>query len=113
MVSINKIEQGVARYVDSEIMPHLDRNGWEKVLVGTAVSLAIRKSSEIVAGYKDNKVVKMLGIMDENGDIDVDILAKELQNNIPKDGIEFDIPVIGTMTFHKDDVDKLYECIMG
>lgn len=112
MVSIDKIEQGIANYLDGELMPQLQSNGWEKVLVGTAASLAIRKTGAIVAGYKDHKLVKMLGIMDDKGNVDVDALAMELKKNIPKDGFSVDIPIIGTMTFHKDDVDKLREYIM-
>ena len=112
MVSIDKIEQGIARYLDGELMPQLQGNGWEKVLVGTMSSLAIRKSGAIVAGYKDNKIVKMLGIMDDKGNVDIETLAVEVKKNIPKEGIKIDIPVVGTMTFHKDDVDKLYDYIM-
>lgn len=113
MVSIDKIEKGVANYLDGELMPQLQNNGLEKVIVGTVVSLAISRSGAIVAGYKDNKLVQMLGIMDGNGDVDVEVLAAELKKNIPKEGVKVDIPIIGTMTFHKNDVDKLYEYIMG
>lgn len=113
MVSIDKIEKGVASYLDGELMPQLQNNGLEKVIVGTVVSLAISKSGAIVAGYKDNKLVRMLGLMDDDGNVDVEVLATELKKNIPKEGVKVDIPIIGTMTFHKNDVDKLYEHIMG
>lgn len=113
MVSIDKIERGVANYLDGELMPQLQSNGFEKVLVGTAASLAIHKIGAIVVSYKDNKLVKMLDVMDDNGNVDVDVLAAELKKNIPKEGVKVDIPVVGTMTFHEDDVDKLYEYIMG
>lgn len=111
MVSIDKIEQGIAYYLDKELMPQLQSNGLEKVIVGTVASLAIRRSSAIIAGYKDHKLVKMLGIMDDDGNVDVETLATELKKNISKEGIEVDIPIIGTMKFHKGDVDKLYEYI--
>lgn len=112
MVSIDKIEQGVANYLDAELMPQFQSNGLEKVIVGTVVSLAIHKSGAIIGGYKDNKFVKMLGIMDENGDVDVEVLSQELKKNISKEGVKVDIPIIGTLTFHQEDVDKLYDYIM-
>ncbi|MDE7424992.1 MAG: hypothetical protein K2N51_15095 [Lachnospiraceae bacterium] len=113
MTTIDKIEQGVADYLDAELMPKLQSNGIEKVIVGTAVSLLIRKSGAIIEGYKENKLVKMLGIMDEAGNVDVDILVEELKKNISKDGVKVDIPIIGTLTFHKEDIDKLYNYIMA
>ena len=112
MVSIDKIEKGVANYLDAELMSQFQGNSVEKVLVGTAASLLIRKSGTIVEGYKDNSVVKMLGIMDDNGDVDVDILAEELKKNISKEGFVVDVPILGTLTFHKEDVDKLCDYIM-
>ena len=112
MVSIEKIEQGFANYLDGELMPQLQKNGVEKVIIGTVASLMIRKTSVIVESYRDNKFVKMLGIMDEGGNIDVDTLVEELKKNISKEGVKLDIPILGTLTFHKDDVDKLYDYIM-
>lgn len=112
MVSIDRIERGVAKYLDTELMPQLRSGGFERVLVGTAASLVIRKAGAMVASYKDNKVVKMTGIMDDDGNIDVDAIATELKNNISDAGVKAEIPVIGTVTFHKDDVDKLREYIM-
>lgn len=112
MVSIDKIEQAIANYLDAELMPQLKSTGIEKVLVGTAASLFIRRSGAIIESYKDNKLVKMLGIMDEEGNIDVDTLVEEVKKNIPKEGVKIEIPVIGTMTFHKEDIDKLNDYIM-
>lgn len=111
MVSIDKIEKGIAAYMDSEIMPQLPNGGLEKVLAGTAMSLVIRRSGNILDGYKNNKAVQMLGLMDADGNVDVDILAEELKKNISSDGLKVEIPMIGKMTFHKEDVDKLHEYI--
>ena len=93
-------------------MPQLKGNGIEKVIVGTTASLLIRKTGTIIEGYKDNKLVKMLGIIDDNGAVDVDTLVEEVKKNIPKEGIKVEVPILGTLTFHKDDVDKLYNYIM-
>lgn len=112
MVTVDKIEQGVANYLDAELMPQFQGNSVEKVIVGTVASLLIRRTGTIIEGYKDNKLVKMLGIIDDNGAIDADILAEEVKKNIPKEGIKIDVPILGLLTFHKDDVDKLYDYIM-
>lgn len=111
MVSIDKIEQGVAAYLDSELMPQLPTNGVQKVIAGTAISLLIKRSGMILESYKNNQLVKMLGIMDSEGNVDVDILAEELKKNMPKEGVKVDVPVIGTLTFKENDIEKLYEYI--
>lgn len=112
MTPVNKIGQGIASYIDTELIPQLQKNGVERVIVGTVASLVIQKAETIVGGYKDNSLVKMLGIMDEKGDVDIDIITEELKKNIAKEGFVIDIPIVGTLTFHKEDVDKLYKIIM-
>lgn len=111
MVPIQTIQKGVAAYLDNEFMPNLPTNGFERVLAGTAIGLAIRKSGAIIESYKDNPAVKMLELMDAEGNIDVATLAEELKKNIPNDGVKVDLPIIGGMVFHKADVDKLQEYI--
>lgn len=111
MKTIAQIQKGVAAYLDNELMPQLPENGIEKVLAGTAMSLAIRKSGVIMGSLKDNKAVKMLEIMDSEGNVDVDILAEELKKNVPNDGVKIEIPLIGGLTFHKSDVEKVHEYI--
>lgn len=108
MVPMSKIQKGVAAYLDAELMPKLDRSGWEKVLIGTAASLAISRAGAIAEGYKNSKVVKMLGIVDDAGNVDVHAIAEEMKKNIGKEGFTVEVPILGALTFHKDDVDKLY-----
>lgn len=112
MVSVNQIEHGIANYLDAELMPQFSGNGLEKVIAGTAVSLMLRRSGAVIDVYKDNPVVKMLGVIDDKGNIDVDTVSEELKKNMPKEGVKVTVPVIGTLTFHKDDIDKLYNYIM-
>lgn len=111
MVTMKEIESGIAAYLDAELMPKLPTSGLEKVIAGTAISLFIKRSGTILESYKDNKVVQMLGVMDTEGNVDVDLLATELKKNMPEDGIKIDVPMIGAMTFHKEDVTKLHEYI--
>lgn len=111
MVTMKQVERGVAAYLDAELMPQFSKTGVEKVIAGTAISLFIRRSGVILEGYKENKIVQMLGIMDEEGNVDVELLSTELKKNIPDEGFKMDIPMIGAMTFHKEDVTKLQEYI--
>lgn len=113
MVSINQIEKGVASFLDAELMPNLPQNGIQKVMAGTAMSLMIKRTGNMVKEFSNNSFIKMLGIMDQEGNVDIDTLKNELKNNISDSGVVVDIPMIGTMTFRKSDVDNLYNHIIG
>jgi hypothetical protein len=113
MVSIASIEKGVATYLDTELMDKLPQSGFQRVIAGTAISLAIKKSGNLVEGLKDNPFVKMLEIMDDKGNVDIETLKDEVKTQFPADGIKADLPMIGVVIFHKSDVDKLYNCIIA
>ena len=108
MISVNKMQTGLAKYIDNEFLPHIEEDGVKRMLVGTVAGIAVKRMSNIVDELKRNKVVKMLGIVDESGLVDIDILREELSKNMPDGGIRIDIPAVGTLTFNKDDIDKLY-----
>jgi hypothetical protein len=109
LVSIDCIGNGVAKFADREILKNI--NGWQKVVVGSAIALAIKRAGNIAASYKDNKVVKALQIMDDDCNIDIDVLRDVVKENIPNSGFVVTVPILGELKFHKSDVDNLYEDI--
>lgn len=111
MVSVDKVEKGIAAYLDAELMPKFNGGGLERVLVGTVASLVVKRIGTTIASYKDHGLVKMLGIMDDAGSVDIDTLTTEVKKNIAREGFAIDLPVIGTLTFHSEDIDKLHKFI--
>ena len=111
VVSVDCIGKGVAKFADREILKNVD--GWQKVVVGAAIALAINRSQDIVASYRNNKVVKMLGIFDADGNVDIDILKQVVKDNISNNGVVITVPVLGELKFHKSDVDNLYNDMMA
>lgn len=113
MVTIDQVEKGIAAYLDKELMPILPETGVQKILIGTGIGLVLRKYKGQIAALKDQPFVKMTGIFDDSGNVDVDILKEELTKQIPEEGFKIEVPVIGGLKFHKADVDKLYNYITG
>jgi hypothetical protein len=114
MISIDQIEKGVASYLDTELMPKLDDNKVQKVIAGTAIGILIRRFGNIAQTMSENSTIKMLGIVDDKGDVDIDIIKEELEKQIDdREGLPVELPMIGKMTFYKADVDKLYKHIIG
>lgn len=111
MVSVNKIESGVARFLDAELVGKMPDGGVQKILAGTAISLLIKKSGNMIKALQQNPVIQMMEIFDADGNVDVDSLTEELIKNFPDIGLKVDLPMIGTVTFHKEDINKLYSYI--
>lgn len=111
MVSKTQIEKGIANYLDSEFMPKLHTDKWKEVLIGTAASIMVRRVGAVVDSMSCYKVITTLGIIDGNGDVDLDILTEEIKKNVPPEGFAVQIPVLGEITLYQSDVEKLYRKI--
>ena len=112
MVSIRRVEKGIATYLDKEMMPKMDTEGLQGFGIGVATSLLIKRVGNIIEGYKNNGVAQALGVFDKNGNVDIDVLREVLKENISDNGRKMALPVLGSFTFYKSDVDMLYDCIM-
>lgn len=109
MYEYNKVINGIAKYVDSEIVDNI--TGWQKWVIGSGVAIALSNTTDFFNKLKQNEFVKMLGIIDKNDKIDVDKIYKELKKQAKKSSITFNVPMIGAMTLNELDVDKIYELI--
>ena len=110
MVPFVKVQEGVARFVDEEFIPQLE--GWKKWVVGTGTGIIMSQSTEVFNHLKDNEMVKMLHLVNENDEVDIDTIYKELKKQAQKTGaITFNNSMIGTITLKPEDIDKLYTMI--
>lgn len=111
MVSVNQIEAGIARFLDTELVSKMPEGGLQKILAGTAISLMIKKTGSIIQGLQQYPAIQMMEIFDKEGNLDIDSLKEALSRNFPEVGLKMEFPMIGSITFHKEDVDKLYSYI--
>jgi hypothetical protein len=116
MASINQIRAALAVFYDQEIKPTLpDMKG--KIL-GLAVGVALAKPEAMIA--KIMPAAKMMGVIDESGEVDVDLLAHEAKKNLfAGDGVfeikknlnPFNPADVDVFRFRAGDLDKLLEII--
>lgn len=112
MVTIAQVQTGVARFVDTEIVPRL--SVVEKVIVGGGAGLMTAKLPELIKGYSDNKFVALLALYDlEHGEIDIESLYNAIKPYIGADPIPVTIPFVGLkLKFTQREIDALYKYIM-
>ena len=109
MVTYNQVVNGVAKYIDQEIINKIQ--GWQRWALGAGAGIMMNKGTNMFKAFKAHPVVKMLEVIDDNDMIDIDTIYAELRKQAEKGSATFDAPMIGTITLTKDDVDKLYRLI--
>lgn len=110
MVSLAQVQKGLATYIDTEFVGKL--TDWRKWVIGAGAAMALQDLPATVGQYKNNEVVKMLGIIDSDNNIDVDKLYNQFKIQAQKGAITFNIPMLGAVTLNEADVDKLYRFIV-
>lgn len=53
-----------------------------------------------------------MGVVDEEGNVDIDAVRDAVKEQMANVGMKIDIPLIGVVTFQQNDVDKAYEYVM-
>lgn len=109
--SINEIANGIAKYMDNELMTKLPNNSVQKVLTGVGLSLFLKQMMTKADDILKSPAVKMLGIVDDNGNIDLETLRNEILKQLPEGGMKTDIPMLGKVTFTDKDINQLYNII--
>lgn len=112
MITLQQAQIGLVRYIESDVMPHLD--GMKKVGLGIYAGLAGNNISTLISKYAHHPAVEVMGIIDDAGNIDLDAVyqaALPLFSNGQR--VPINIPLIGTLTVDKTDLDKLYQYMKG
>lgn len=111
MVDFLQIQTGVTKYVESEIVGKI--SGWQKWVIGAISAISLNKSAEIFNRVKENQLIIMLGVIDSEDKINIDLLYEEFSKQAKESGpITFDIPMVGALTLDEKDIDKLYQYII-
>ena len=111
MVHKSKVLNGIAAYVDAEIVSKM-AGSWKAWVVGGAAGLAVARADALIGELGKNPMVTALGLM-QGENIDVEGIYAELLKQAQKGSATVDLPVVGLITFGVADVESLYRHIMG
>lgn len=109
MVTIDQAMRGAAKFADNEIIPHLPMG--KGIGAGIALALIMDGGKAQLLKLRENPAVQMMGIMDAEGNIDIDRLYNAARTRVDGKKIPLTIPVIGELRFDVNDVDRLYKYI--
>lgn len=107
-VTIDQAMRGAVRFADTEIIPHLPSG--KGIGAGIMLALIMEGSREKILTLRENPAVKLMRIMDEPGNIDLDRLYNAARPKF-ENKLSVSVPFIGELKFDQNDVDKLYKYI--
>lgn len=130
MVSSHQIMKGLAMWIDAEIASAL--NGFPQYGIGVASALLSRRGEKLLNEAAKNETVQTLGLA-QDGSFDLELLREIMLEPFPEDGLRLEAdqindfagkflgrlgPIVnfqvqGGVTFHRSDVEKLFEYIGG
>lgn len=108
MATLQQVAAGVAHYYDLVVRPSI--SGAKGIVYGVAVGIAAANPERIAGKYLPT--LRALGIMSDDGCIDVGAVAVQLKDQMAKAGGRMTIQIgQDSMSFTPDDVDKLIDQI--
>ena len=112
MVHKSSLIPGFSKFIDENILAHYAPTSMKRILMAGAVSLYIKNNEGIVDTITNNPLFTGLGVVQENGMIDLDTIRDVLKGEINKAGFtRLSFPFIGDIDFTTEDVDALYRHI--
>lgn len=123
MATIEQVKNGISRYLDEELIPNISDEKPILFAFGAVSALLLQNVDKAILQYKENPIVKMTGAIDEDGNIDVDALAKVAKESMKKYAFSLDDFLVGkfsflrghvnTINFTPEDIDTLKKYIKG
>lgn len=110
MATINQIQKGFAKFIDTHISGAFE--GWQKALVIGGATLLAANLPNLVQAYGANPMVAALGVYNvEAGTVDLDKLYNAFVPNLGTDKIPLTIPKVATIKLGREDIDVLMRYI--
>ena len=128
MVTSHQIVKGMAAWIDAELLPTL--NGFPRYGVGVAAALLSKQGEALLDKALRSDKAQAMGIVRDGG-FDYDLLRTTLVTPFPEEGLRLDAdrindfvgkflgklgPILnfkvqGGITFHREDLEKLFDFI--
>ncbi len=109
MYHYRSVIEGLTKFVDHELTPKM--TGLNKWVFGTGAGIVANKGEHVFHALKDIPLLHTLELIEEEN-INVTCIYKELLRQAEKGPIHIEIPMIGTITLDKTDVEKMYRYII-
>ena len=111
MIPFDKVSAGVTRFIVDEMIPHMVSGN--PFFAGMASYIISERSPAMLKSMLDNPLLRASGIVDENGNVDIDLLHSAATKSIAENKeCVIDLP-FGTVKLKAADIEKLSKLCRG
>lgn len=111
MIHYSRVIQGIASYIDNELVGKLS-GSWKAWLLGGMAGIAMSNAEQMFRQYKDMPILGALGLVDGES-VNIEAVMQEMRKQAQKGTATVSLPIVGPITFGPADVDALYRYIMA
>ena len=117
MITVDKVERGVVRFVDQDIVPHINE-GWNLSFAGMAINIptgmkrAVFGTAGVLLAKKASSALAQLGMVNEDGSVELDLVMREFLPRMPQEGFLIGLPGGTDMRLTARDVETLHRYIL-
>lgn len=110
MATLDNVVNGVIKYMDTEIIPHL--SGVKKIGLTAYVGLAVQNTNAMFEQYSKHPAIDVLKVIDEENNIDIDKIYRSIAPMFADGHKELiKIPLITEFKIDKNDIEMMYKYI--
>lgn len=111
-MKFERVINGINKYINAEVYETM--NDWQEILARIAVSRMLSNTEQLKQGLASSAFLRTFSVIDDQGNVDVDGLARDLKEQIAAKGkLTIALPLMPALTFKAEDVDTLYQYIVG
>lgn len=111
MIHYSRVIQGIASYIDNELVGKLS-GSWKAWVLGGVAGIAMSNADQMFHQYKDMPLLGALGLVDGEN-VNIEAVYAEMRKQAQKGTATVMLPIVGAVTFGAADVDALYRYIMS
>lgn len=111
MYSIEVIERGLAQYIQTAILPKMQGGTAKGFALNVMGTLLIKRGGNLLRQYAQNPTIQQMGIIDQSGAVDLEVLKESVLESLPKNGLAIEAPLGIVLRINAEDVNEMYKVI--
>ena len=114
MVYKSDIIPGLSKFLDTAVLAQYPPTSLKRIVAAGGAALYLQQNSNIVDTIISNPLFHGLGVVTDDGMINIELIRDILKREIMKAGyMRIKFPILGNVDFTPDDMDTLYSMIVS